>query len=257
MISRPAIAAEDSYVIMLHLAAYRHHAFWERHGQPIIAPSYPKDSITIVNLMDNLSANVGSPLDALSFYIPRATLDRFTAEADCARVGDLACAPASIDPVLANLGAALLPALENAAAINALFVDRVSLALQAHVVAQYGGGAAQSLRRNGGLTRSQEQRAKHYLVETDTADLSLAGAAATCGLSRSYFSKAFKAATGRTPHRWLLEHRIEQAKQRLRGADAIADIALDCGFTDQSHFTRVFTHMVGKPPGAWRRHCQG
>jgi AraC-like DNA-binding protein len=85
--------------------------------------------------------------------------------------------------------------------------------------------------------------------------LSLAGAAATCGLSRSYFSKAFKATTGRSPHRWLIEYRIQQSRQKLRGPGTIADIALECGFTDQSHFTRVFTQLVGVPPGLWRRRC--
>ncbi len=248
----PVIPAEDSFVVVLQLAEYRHPELWWRRGSPLLTGSYPKDSITIVNLMDDLSASVSFPLDALSFYIPRRTLDHFTDEADCGRVEDLACAPAHIDPIMASLGAALLPALQQPAAINTLFVDRISLALQAHVAGCYG-GVRPSLRRTSRLTGWQEARAKQYLVETEGAELSLAGAAATCRLSRSYFSKAFKATTGRSPHRWLLEHRVRQAKRMLRGLNSIAEIALECGFTDQSHFTRVFTRMVGAPPGVWRR----
>ena len=251
---RPPIPAEDSFVVLLQLADYRFPAFWSRRGRPILAPIHPKDSITIVNLMDDLSARAAGALDALSFTLPRATLDQFTDEADCPRVTELACAPALIDRVLANLGAALLPALAEPKATHSLFVDRISLALQAHVVAAYG-GVAPPLRRTGGLTRCQETRAKQYLIETEPAELSLAGAAATCGLSRSYFSKAFKATTGRSPHRWLLEHRIEKAKRKLRASTPIADIALECGFTDQSHFTRMFTQITGMPPGVWRRTC--
>lgn len=108
--------------------------------------------------------------------------------------------------------------------------------------------------RMSGLSLWQEARAKNFLVNASPDDLSVANVAAACGLSRSYFIKAFKRTTGRTPHRWLMEYRIDKAKNLLRGERLIAEIALECGFADQSHFTRVFTTMAGMPPGAWRRH---
>jgi AraC family transcriptional regulator len=86
--------------------------------------------------------------------------------------------------------------------------------------------------------------------------LSIAGAAATCNLSRSYFIKAFKNTTGRTPHRWLLEHRVDRAKELLLRSVPIVDIALECSFADQSHFTRMFANIMGVPPAVWRRHCK-
>ena len=251
------IPAEDSFVVTLHLAHYHDQQLWSQRGRPILAPSYPKDSITIVNLMDEVAANVRSELDVLSFYIPRATLNGFADEAECRRVAELACRPAQIDAVLANLGAALLPALRQPGAVNTLVIDRIGMALQAHVAATYGGLVPPTRRPGGGLTGLQAARAKQYLVETAATELSLAGAAATCGLSRSYFSKAFKATTGRSPHRWLIEHRIDQAKRLLLASRPIAEIAIEAGFTDQSHFTRVFTHVVGRPPGVWRRSCDG
>jgi AraC family transcriptional regulator len=59
---------------------------------------------------------------------------------------------------------------------------------------------------------------------------------------------------GVAPHNWLLMRRIEIAKQKLRGRQlSLSDVAFACGFADQSHFTRVFTRMVGVSPGAWRR----
>jgi AraC-like DNA-binding protein len=82
--------------------------------------------------------------------------------------------------------------------------------------------------------------------------LPIGGLAATCNLSRSYFIKAFKKTTGRTPHRWLLQHRIDKAKELLLHSLPIAEISLECGFTDQSHFTCVFTNIMGMPPGVWR-----
>jgi AraC family transcriptional regulator len=84
--------------------------------------------------------------------------------------------------------------------------------------------------------------------------VSLKDLAAACGLSVSYFVRAFKASTGDPPHRWMLRHRIERAKAQLGETEArLADIAIACGFADQSHFTRVFKSFVGLSPAAWRR----
>jgi AraC-like DNA-binding protein len=73
-------------------------------------------------------------------------------------------------------------------------------------------------------------------------------------LSVSHFSRAFRRTVGAAPHSWLLTHRIEVAKAKLRDRRlSLSDVALACGFADQSHLTRVFTRIVGVSPGAWRR----
>jgi AraC-like DNA-binding protein len=56
------------------------------------------------------------------------------------------------------------------------------------------------------------------------------------------------------PHRWLLAQRARRAKELLeRTKIPISDIALECGFADQSHLTRVFTRVFQLSPAAWRR----
>jgi AraC-like DNA-binding protein len=71
--------------------------------------------------------------------------------------------------------------------------------------------------------------------------------------SRSYFIKAFKKKPSRNPHSWLLEHLVARAKEMLLHSFPIADITPECCFADQSHFTRVFTYLMRRPPGVWRR----
>ena len=69
-----------------------------------------------------------------------------------------------------------------------------------------------------------------------------------------YFSRAFRGTMGVAPHNWLLIRRVEVAKEKLLSTQlSLAEVALACGFADQSHLTRVFTGMVGVSPGAWRR----
>lgn len=77
--------------------------------------------------------------------------------------------------------------------------------------------------------------------------------ALNCRLSVSYFERAFANSVGISPYAWLLEQRLMQAKDFLLiPSMPIAHIALDCGFTDQAHFTNTFSRKVGMTPGVWR-----
>ncbi|HEV3427005.1 MAG TPA: AraC family transcriptional regulator [Paraburkholderia sp.] len=77
--------------------------------------------------------------------------------------------------------------------------------------------------------------------------------AARVQLSRAHFIRAFKRATGHTPHQWRLFERVRAAMHDLTAAELTsAQIALKYGFADQAHFTRVFKRLVGVPPASWR-----
>jgi AraC family transcriptional regulator len=106
----------------------------------------------------------------------------------------------------------------------------------------------------GGLAPWQLRRAKEILSANLDGRVALEEVARDCHLSVSYFSRAFRQSMGTAPHQWLLAHRVEVAKEKLRDERlSLLDVALACGFADQSHLTRVFTRIVGISPGAWRR----
>ena len=63
--------------------------------------------------------------------------------------------------------------------------------------------------------------------------------------------------TNFSPRRWRLNHRVNLSKAMLRDSDmSLADIAGECGFSEQSHFNHVFTRLVGVSPGVWRKTWQ-
>lgn len=65
---------------------------------------------------------------------------------------------------------------------------------------------------------------------------------------------AFANTVGDTPYHWSLRFRVLRARRLLRRTDkTIAEVALDCGFADQSHFSNTFKRLVGVAPGRWRR----
>ena len=84
-------------------------------------------------------------------------------------------------------------------------------------------------------------------------DIRLKDLAAVANLSPFHFSRAFRKATGESPHRFLRGCQLEKAKELLAEHNTtIAEIALTCNFSSQSSFTRAFTRAFGFSPGVYR-----
>lgn len=159
------------------------------------------------------------------------------------------------DPLMFHLAQAWLPILENQASASRLFVDHLALALHEHVLSAYGRQPAPDRRRGAALAPWQIRRIKDFIEANLTGNPSISDLARECDLSPSYFAEAFKETLGVSPHKWLLGRRVERAKAMLRDTEAsLAAIALDCGFFDQSHFSRVFARFENCSPAAWRRY---
>ena len=174
--------------------------------------------------------------------------------ANVPHIGDLRYEPCRgvDDPIVRALMSALYLALDRPDQANQLFVDCTMQALACHIAQTYGG--LQTLTARGGLAPWQERRAKEILEANLSGDIPVTQLARECSLSTGHFSRAFKVTTGIAPHQWLLNRRIENAMRLLRNRQlSLAEVALTCGFSDQSHFTRVFTRLSGTSPGAWRR----
>lgn len=153
-------------------------------------------------------------------------------------------------PAVRSLAQVLFDTLRTDAP-NAPLMAHVAMALRAIVPAasREDTGAVR-----GGLANWQERRALAFMEQRLDQSFPVADVADACGLSVNHFSRAFRRSLGKPPHRWLLDRRIDRARELLQTTElSLADIALACGFAEQSHFTRVFTRLVGMPPGAWRR----
>lgn len=82
--------------------------------------------------------------------------------------------------------------------------------------------------------------------------VSLQALADATGLGVRQFSRAFREATGRSPHQYLLHRRVEAAKVLIRQGLPLAEVAGQCGFSDQSQLTRTFMRHAGTTPGRFR-----
>ena len=99
------------------------------------------------------------------------------------------------------------------------------------------------------------QRVTEYMEEHLQDNLSLDQLARETDYSRAHFLRMFRATTGKTPHQHLTQRRIERAKSMLLEAEKISliDVAARCGFSSQSHLTRVFRRQVGATPSEFKR----
>jgi AraC family transcriptional regulator len=105
-----------------------------------------------------------------------------------------------------------------------------------------------------GLDRRRLTRVLDYIEVNLEGDLAIDHLATIACLSRFHFARAFKAAVGQSPHRYVSAKRLERAKALLvRGDQSLVDIALALRFSCQANFTRAFRQVTGQTPGQYRR----
>ncbi|MBV8361089.1 MAG: helix-turn-helix transcriptional regulator [Deltaproteobacteria bacterium] len=114
-------------------------------------------------------------------------------------------------------------------------------------------GAPKSCYRDAAV-RTRVQRVCDWIEADLGGGLSIAELAREAHLSPYHFSRAFKTATGVLPHNYLTAWRIEYAKELLATSEMpMSEIALEVGFSSQTHLTNCFHRLVGVTPGEFRR----
>lgn len=249
------IPCVDAFSVIVQRRDFTAHRLWKR-GRLVFRGGHAAGTLAITHLGDEWRCAHDAPFDNVRVQLPAAVLQDCAREAGLRTAGMLRAPPGTRDPVVTAVVQSLLPALTDPACAAPLFVDEMVLTLQQHLLRTYGGAAGRSARTSR-LSAAQHRVACEFLAAHPFDRVSVAAVAEACGLSRSHFTRAFLATTGRTPHQWMLAHRLQQARSLLLGPLTLAQIASACGFADQSHLTRVFRRVLGTSPGAWRRSARG
>lgn len=224
-------------------------------GKAVKKGGSPSAGLYLFNFQSDPICIFHSPFDFVRFYISRASLEELSRDAGVPLTGSLSRPEfGALDPILFSLALAMLPALDRPDEPNQLFIDHIAQAFHAHLVLAYAGPCKDLVRGRAGLAPWQVRVATEIIASRLDGKLSIAELASACALSQSHFSRAFLRTLGIPPHRWLLDRRVDRAKQLMANGDlSLGDIAKACGFANQSHFTRVFMGLTGTPPGKWRR----
>ena len=209
----------------------------------------------VIDFDSQPSCWAGCAFDYVHYSVPRKGLDDVAEDLGFGRVSDYRQAVLEDDLVVAQITKSILPFLGRSDALSVLALDQFSLILGAHLIQQYGVLHKAARHSKGGLSPWQKRRASEILHENMHGRLRLSYVARECGLSTSHFARSFKTSFGISTHQWLIQHRIEHAKQLMTQTRmSLTEIAVQSGFNDQAAFTHTFHQLAGVSPGRWRRH---
>lgn len=165
--------------------------------------------------------------------------------------------PIVADAELANMLAAVHRFAE--AGGDALELDERLLGFFVRLLARHGSTASPvraALKRPASGEGGPVARAIDYLDARFSETVDLATLSDVAGIPRTRLIRAMRRETGLTPHAWLTDRRIRAARRMLGDGGAPADVAVACGFYDQSHLNRAFKARVGVSPGVFRAAVQ-
>lgn len=200
----------------------------------------------------------GSDIEVIHLYITRDALATV-----CAEVFDRDIADVRLQDVLKVDDPALLGGIvalaEEAKASNVgggLFVDAMTTQLCVQILRKYAYVAFHDNRPAAGLSHLQAKLVAEYVELNIDKPLSLAELSGVARVSPSHFLRQFKLRFGSAPHCYVVDRRLDCAKHLLsKTALPIKDIAAKCGFSDQSHMTRIFQKRLGARRAATGIRC--
>ena len=153
------------------------------------------------------------------------------------------------DPHLHQIAMLLWAELKSGGIMGKLYAESLTQVLVIHLLRHYSTLTQTITPQNRSLTRVQIQQAIDYIHTNLNRDLSLAELSSVVNVSPTYFASLFKQAMRVSPHQYVIQERVERAKLMLSKTDlAITDIALQLGFSSQSHLTQQFKRLTGVTP---------
>lgn len=153
------------------------------------------------------------------------------------------------DLLIQQIGLGLRTQLKMNGSGSCLYAESAATFLAVHLLQNYTTRKSSIREYEGGLPQQKLKQSIDYIQDNLAREISLNELANELGISRYYFCRLFKQSTGFSPHQYVIQQRVERAKQLLlQGKMSIADVAQVCGFTHQSHLTRHFKRLTGMTP---------
>lgn len=160
---------------------------------------------------------------------------------------------ATPDPLIYQIGLLLKSELESNGLCSRLYADSLFTTLSVKLLRRYSVWKPAVRDFTGGLPKIKLQQAMEYIHDHLTEDLSLREIATRLQMSPNYFTSLFKQSTGLSTHQYVIQCRIEKAKQLLTKPNLpIVEVSQQVGFQSQSHFINVFRKRTGMTPKTYR-----
>lgn len=157
------------------------------------------------------------------------------------------------DPLIQAIAFALKHELDSGNVGNSLYIEQLTNTFAIHLLQKYCVKPVKTSNYTGGLPKYKLQQVLEYINAHLDQDIKLTTLSELVGMSQWYFAQMFKQSMAITPYQYVLQQRVIKAKQLLNyQGEKIVDVALACGFANQSHFTKHFHKLTGMTPKAYR-----
>ena len=192
-------------------------------------------------------------MEYVSIYLDPLLLSRAAFDSSGPERVELAEACGARDPLIRQIGLALMREGEAEQPAGRLYAESLANLLAVHLLRHYSANSVMVRAALGGLSGNRLRRATEFITDNLDRDLALAEIAEAVELSPFHFARAFKQATGLTPHQFLIKSRIDRAKTLLANVQLpIVEVSYRSGFKSQSHFTTLFRKVTSLTPKAYR-----
>ena len=133
-----------------------------------------------------------------------------------------------------------------------LYAESLFNGLAVHLLQKYATSKPQ-IKEYNGLAPFQLRQVLDLINDSLSEEISLLELAGFLNLSQFHFCREFKKSVGVTPHHYIMQQRVKMAKRVLKQQNLpIAEVAVECGFSNQSHLGRVFKQHTGTTPRRFR-----
>ena len=240
-----------SHFVQLHLSEPTPF-FWRsqgKQGNKIMGPG----SIIVVSRGTEDSVSFAKPVKRILLNLEPSVLQQAFADNGTGRDVELIPQWGVQDRQVEYILRALEAGLEAGLPGGRLFGESLLCALAVHLLRGYAVTPPSDVKPGNGLPRARLSRVIEYVEANLDREIALATLAETAGMSTHYFSELFKQSVHVSPHQYVLRRRIERAR-RLLGDPRVTvlEAAVRSGFSDQSHFTKIFRRIVGVTPTGYR-----
>ena len=158
------------------------------------------------------------------------------------------------DPELSRAARQLGEALQGDELGSEVIFESLARVFLTKLIGRYAETTGADLKFVPGFTARHYQRVFDFVAAHYPQTVTVDAMAKEAGLSTFHFARTFKDVVGQTPHQFLTAYRVERAREHLADPEiGLAAIAQYCGFSDQSHLSRVFKQVIGLTPSVYRR----
>ncbi len=215
--------------------------------------SLPAGSVFLYGDREFVWHRRAKPSEYINFNFDPAFLTRIAAEGGLPAATEVEHRVIFQDPTILHVAQLLRAEVISGGLAGDLYVESLRNLLAVHLLRNHTRAVVKPA-AEGNLDGLQLKQLQDYIETHLAEELSIARLAAQIPLSQFHFARAFKAATGASPHRYITQRRIERAKALLAATKlSAAEVAYQVGFANQSHFTAQFRKAVGATPKQFRQ----